>query len=133
MSFSHVWPFRKNTTGIPVFYRRHWPLLGKIQSELSFCQQGHSQVIVEAFIYPYLITSINSKYEMCQPSEIEATQPCNHVMQPRLDSKRNRRRRRRLKRNETDSGGDASPQIIEIITKCCLLFIRGARQIIFAQ
>ena len=53
-------------------------------------------------------------------------------MQPRLDSKRNRRRRW-LERNETDSGGDASPQIIEIITKRCLLFIRGARQMIFAQ
>ena len=30
---SHVWPFRKNTAGIPVFYRRH--CLGKIQCELS--------------------------------------------------------------------------------------------------
>ena len=40
-----------------MFYRRHW---GKIQSELSFCQQGNPQVIAEAFIYPYLITTLKA-------------------------------------------------------------------------
>ena len=62
-------------------------MLGNIQSELSFCQQDNPQVIDDAFIYHYLNTSKTSKNEKCQPSEIEANQPCNHVMQPRLDSK----------------------------------------------
>ena len=74
MSFSHVWPSRKNITGIPVFYRRHFLETGNSQAELLFCQQGNRH-IAKAFIDPHLITSIiNSKYEKCQPSEIEVNQ-----------------------------------------------------------
>ena len=107
MTFSHIWPFRKNMIGIPVFYRRHCSERFTLR-----CQQGNPQVIAEAFIYPYLITSLGPIFRSVNHQKsrvIRLAIMFNGVgtvaftfqkRQPKLNTKRNRRRL-----NDTDACG----------------------------
>ena len=90
MTVSHVWLFRKNTAGIPVFYRMHC-----LERFNLSCQQPSSYR--RGLHLP--VSNYMSIYWNC----------CIHIKQQlRLDSKRNRRRRRL----ETKRG--------EIFNKNCL-------------